>query len=144
MGRRRSNDENTLHKILGFFTSAVDALPHLVNYIFIPYFLWQSFKAIGSSNSGDEKKWLKFWVLYFVIDFLESTFPQTFEWLPIWPSAKAVIICWLAYPGPLNGANYIYNKCIHPLLNYRKRVRVSFSEDMVNPFSKKPDDDHDD
>ncbi|KAG6496050.1 HVA22-like protein a isoform X1 [Zingiber officinale] len=102
------------------------------------YPLYASIKAIETKSSTDDQQWLTYWVLYSFITLFELTFARLIEWFPIWSYAKLFFSCWLVLPY-FNGAAYVYQHFVRPLLVNRQTVNIWYiprKEDII----RKPED----
>ncbi|XP_042406580.1 HVA22-like protein a isoform X3 [Zingiber officinale] len=102
------------------------------------YPLYASIKAIETKSSTDDQQWLTYWVLYSFITLFELTFARVIEWFPIWSYAKLFFSCWLVLPY-FNGAAYVYQHFVRPLLVNRQTVNIWYiprKEDII----RKPED----
>ncbi|XP_027096819.1 HVA22-like protein a [Coffea arabica] len=126
---------NSGNNLLAVMAKNIDVIAMPV--ISLVYPLYASIRAIETKSRADDRQWLTYWVLYSLITLFELTFFKVLEWLPIWPYAKLIGICWLVLP-QFNGAAYVYEHFIRPF--YRNpQVKIWYVPRKKDVFSK-PDD----
>jgi receptor expression-enhancing protein 5/6 len=75
---------------------------------------YQSVKAIESSHSEDDTKWLMYWVVYALFGLLEFFGDQLLFWIPFYTLTKCAFLLWLMVPGHNGGTFLIYNRLVKP------------------------------
>ncbi|XP_050936404.1 HVA22-like protein a isoform X2 [Cucumis melo] len=100
------------------------------------YPLYASIRAIETKSQVDDQQWLTYWVLHSMITLFELTFAKVLEWIPIWPYAKLVVLCWLS---GFSGASYVYEHYLRPLMVNQQRVNVWYVPKGKDPLNKRED-----
>ncbi|KAK2662335.1 hypothetical protein Ddye_000909 [Dipteronia dyeriana] len=83
------------------------------------YPLYASVIAIESTTKVDDEQWLAYWILYSFLTLTEMVLQPILEWIPIWYTAKLVLMTWLVLP-QFRGAAFIYEKFVRQhIVKYR-------------------------
>ncbi|WZZ39520.1 hypothetical protein YC2023_035779 [Brassica napus] len=72
---------------------------------------YASVLAIESPSKADDEQWLAYWILYSFLTLSELILQSLLEWIPIWYTAKLVLVAWLVLP-QFRGAAFIYNRVV--------------------------------
>ena len=86
-----------------------------------------SIRAIESPEEDDDKVWLTYWMVFGVLNVLETFVPFIFWFIPYWGWLRLVLFVWLLTP-QFKGAETVYNTAVKPLLAANKQL----IEDWVN------------
>jgi len=84
----------------------------LVSFVYPAY---MSFKAIDSSNSGDDTQWLTYWVVFSCVSVSEGVLGFVTEFIPFYFPMKVAFFIWLYHP-KFMGASTLYAQIIKPLV----------------------------
>lgn len=74
-----------------------------------------SFKAIDSSNEGDDTQWLTYWVVFSFVSIIESIAGFITEFIPFYFPLKVAFFVWLYHP-KFMGAGMVYSQAIKPFV----------------------------
>ncbi|XP_062170699.1 HVA22-like protein a [Alnus glutinosa] len=102
------------------------------------YPLYASVRAIETKSPVDDQQWLTYWVLYSMITLFELTLVKVLEWIPFWPYAKLILVCWLVIPY-FSGAAFVYEHYVRPLFVNPQTINIWYVPKKKDIFSK-PDD----
>ncbi|CDY45824.1 hypothetical protein F2Q70_00008151 [Brassica cretica] len=91
------------------FLSALHSIAGPVVMLLYP--LYASVLAIESPSKADDEQWLAYWILYSFLTLSELILQSLLEWIPIWYTAKLVLVAWLVLP-QFRGAAFIYNRVV--------------------------------
>ncbi|XP_022949577.1 HVA22-like protein a [Cucurbita moschata] len=100
------------------------------------YPLYASIRAIETKSQVDDQQWLTYWVLHSMLTLFELTFAKALQWIPLWPYAKLVVVCWLSC---FNGAAYVYEQYLRPLMVNQQNVNVWYVPKGKDPLNKRED-----
>ncbi|KAJ7571198.1 hypothetical protein O6H91_01G154500 [Diphasiastrum complanatum] len=75
------------------------------------YPLYASVKAIESPTKADDQQWLTYWVLYSFLTLFELVAGDFLGWVPLYPTIKLVLVCWLVLP-QFQGAAFVYERFV--------------------------------
>ena len=79
-----------------------------------------SIRAIESEDGGDDdKKWLTYWMVYGLLNVLETFFGFIFYFIPYWDWVRLGFFVWLLLPN-FNGAMVLYEGVVKSLLDSNK------------------------
>ena len=84
----------------------------LVSFVYPAY---MSFKAIDSSNTGDDTQWLTYWVVFSFVSIIESIAGFVTEFIPFYFPIKVAFFVWLYHP-KFMGAGMVYSQAIKPFV----------------------------
>lgn len=84
----------------------------LVSFVYPAY---MSFKAIDSSNEGDDTQWLTYWVVFSFVSIIESIAGFITEFIPFYFPLKVAFFVWLYHP-KFMGAGMVYSQAIKPFV----------------------------
>mmetsp|Transcript_58 Transcript_58/g.45 ORF Transcript_58/g.45 Transcript_58/m.45 type:complete len:151 (-) Transcript_58:110-562(-) len=84
----------------------------LVSFVYPAY---MSFKAIDSSNVGDDTQWLTYWVVFSFFTIIESIAGFLTDFIPFYFPLKVSFFIWLYHPKFL-GAGMVYSQAIKPFV----------------------------
>ncbi|KAF2577160.1 hypothetical protein HID58_051656 [Brassica napus] len=85
--------------------------PRVRPVVMLLYPLYASVLAIESPSKADDEQWLAYWILYSFLTLSELILQSLLEWIPIWYTAKLVLVAWLVLP-QFRGAAFIYNRVV--------------------------------
>eukprot|EP00382_Lankesteria_abbotti_P005529 CAMPEP_0113846768 /NCGR_PEP_ID=MMETSP0372-20130328/1492_1 /TAXON_ID=340204 /ORGANISM="Lankesteria abbotti" /LENGTH=198 /DNA_ID=CAMNT_0000815951 /DNA_START=150 /DNA_END=746 /DNA_ORIENTATION=+ /assembly_acc=CAM_ASM_000359 len=86
------------------------------------YPAWQSFKAVETKRTDDDKQWLTYWVVFAAFSVVEMFSNVLLFWIPFYYVLKISFLLWLALP-QFQGAKFVYNKAVQPfLLSHEKKI----------------------
>eukprot|EP00897_Mesotaenium_endlicherianum_P007251 jgi/Mesen1/6554/ME000334S05892 len=103
--------------VIGFGLKLVGPMLTLV------YPLYSSFEALESQNVKETRQWLTYWVLYSVITIFEFVAAPVLKWIPLYNTAKLLLVAWLVLP-QFKGAEYVYANLVRPnALHLRDRFK---------------------
>ncbi|KAG5404012.1 hypothetical protein IGI04_010131 [Brassica rapa subsp. trilocularis] len=71
---------------------------------------YASVLAIESPSKADDEQWLAYWIIYSFLTLSELILQSLLE-IPIWYTAKLVLVAWLVLP-QFRGAAFIYNRVV--------------------------------
>eukprot|EP00891_Asterochloris_glomerata_P006917 jgi/Astpho2/6917/Aster-01784 len=77
---------------------------------------FHSFEAIESSTKTDDQQWLVYWLLYAILQMLESALWPVLKWIPLYKELKVGIIMWLVLP-QTKGAAWLYEAVLRPAMH---------------------------
>lgn len=87
------------------------------------YPVYASVRAIESGSHTKNQQCLTYWVVFSLINILESSLPQLFRWLPFWPYAKGMATVLLVAPY-FCGASYVYKRFIRPYISENSQTWI--------------------
>ena len=90
-----------------------DFVCNLIGFIYPAY---ASVKAIESSHTDDDTKWLMYWCVYATFGMLEFFTDQLLFWIPFYQLSKCLFLIWAMVPGKNGGTNIIYNRILKPFV----------------------------
>ena len=106
--------------------------PILCDLVGTLYPAYMSYRAIESLETGDDKQWLTYWVVYASTKLMDATQTTLFFWIPFYDIFKLVFLVFLFHPKTM-GATHIYDNLLAPvLLKAEDKMQVT-----VNDFDKK-------
>ena len=101
---------------------AANFLCYFLGFVFPTY---ASVKAIETGNLSDDTKWLTYWLVFSMVNFLEILL----EWIPLYYLLKFFLLVWCMFPGPWSGTTVIYNFLIRPfVMRHRDKFDTAISE----------------
>ena len=101
---------------------AANLLCYLLGFVFPTY---ASVKAIESSDLMEDTKWLTYWVVFSMVNFLEIFL----EWIPLYFLLKFFLLVWCMFPGPWSGTAVIYNLIIYPfVMRHRNKLDTAICQ----------------
>lgn len=82
------------------------------------YPAYSTFKAFRSKKAGDYIKWMMYWIVFAVFNFVEIFTDVLLFWLPFYSEVKILMLLWLIIPvwKDTLGSGLIYKKLVHPFL----------------------------
>jgi len=104
-----------------------DFVTALIGFLYPAY---MSFKALESPEAEDDIQWLTYWVVFVLLNFLDSVLGMVLSLIPLYHLAKLVLYVYLFYPKS-KGATVIYNSFIRPLLK-KYEGQIDQALDKVN------------
>ena len=78
-----------------------------------------SVRAIESPDEDDDKRWLSYWMIFGLLNVLETFFGFIFWIIPYWTWIRLGLFVWLLLPN-FDGALWIYTNVFKPVLNAHK------------------------
>ena len=100
-----------------FYLTLGYAAAILCNTIALAFPFYATVRAIESAvKSGDEVKWLMYWVVFGSVNFVE----MFIAWIPSYYLLKVLLLLWCMAPGTFNGAHVIYHRLIRPFVMIHK------------------------
>jgi len=87
----------------------------LCNSIGFVYPAYASVKAIESTQTSDDTKWLMYWVVFALFSVIEFFSDMLLNWFPLYWLAKCAFLIWCFLPISANGTNFIYYRFVRPL-----------------------------
>ncbi|KAH0932418.1 hypothetical protein HID58_009535 [Brassica napus] len=84
--------------------------PRVRPVVMLLYPLYASVLAIESPSKADDEQWLAYWIIYSFLTLSELILQSLLE-IPIWYTAKLVLVAWLVLP-QFRGAAFIYNRVV--------------------------------
>lgn len=99
--------------LVSMFLGVFDGL--ITNMVGFLYPAWQSFKAIETPESRDDRQWLTYWVVYACFALVEIFSDTVLFWVPFYYLCKLAFLLWLALP-QFQGAAYLYATVLRPIL----------------------------
>ena len=118
--------------VFGFGASIV------ANFIGVMYPAFQSFKALESPNSDDDKKWLTYWLVFSAFSIMDHFAAMVLTYVPFYYIFKLCFLVYLFHP-MTDGAVVIYSRYLYP--TYKKYEKnIDNLKDQYNDatkFSKK-------
>lgn len=101
---------------------AANLLCYFLGFVFPTY---ASVKAIESSDLMEDTKWLTYWVVFSMVNFLEIFL----EWIPLYFLLKFFLLVWCMFPGPWSGTAVIYNLIICPfVMRHRNKLDTAICQ----------------
>lgn len=79
--------------------------------VMLLYPLYASVIAIESPSKEDDEQWLAYWIIYSFLTLLEILIQPLLEWIPIWYTAKLLLVGWLVLPH-FRGAAFVYQRFV--------------------------------
>ena len=90
--------------------------------VFFPAF--QSFKALESGGTVDDKKWLTYWIVFSTFSIIDHFAGLILSWVPFYFIFKLVFLIYLFLPAT-DGATMIYEKYLLPFYKkYEKDIQA--------------------
>lgn len=92
----------------------------LLTAIAVLYPAVHSIRAIETNDDGDDdKKWLTYWMVYGLLNVLETFFGFIFYFIPYWDWIRLGFFIWLLLPN-FNGAKVLYDGVVRGLIDGNK------------------------
>lgn len=101
----------------------------LCSVIGASYPVYASVKVIekGNLQSGETKRWLRYWIAYSVLNILDSL--VLLSWLPSFFFLKFLMLIWCMLPVSWNGSEMFYMYLVKPFfLEYQLRIDRTLTE----------------
>ena len=111
----------------------------LVGFLY-PAFM--SFKAVESSETGDDTQWLTYWVVYSFFTVFNDVIFYCLGFIPFFYIVKVALYIWMFHPRT-RGAELVYSKAIRPLLlRYEGNIDsyTNVAEEKLEFFANKGKD----
>ena len=89
----------------------------------------KSIRAIETKETGDDKVWLTYWMVFGLLTVAETFFGFIFFFVPYYAWIRVGLFVWLI---EFNGAQILFNGVLRDLLRKNK--------DLINDFIKKTQD----
>ncbi|EIW67141.1 protein YOP1 [Tremella mesenterica] len=94
-----------------------------------------SIQAIESPGTNDDKQWLTYWVVFGMMNLIESMGVRAILfWIPMYYVFKTLFIIYLMLPAT-RGAEVLYFNVVRPVFGNVK-ARATASSTNTNPFTK--------
>jgi receptor expression-enhancing protein 5/6 len=112
---------------------------YITSVIGIAYPAFWSIKAIESSESGDDKQWLTYWVVFASFSFVDLFSGFVLRFIPFYFFFKLAFLLWCMMP-TFKGATVIYDNIIIKLFKKYEKVIVEKSGNLLNEVTNKAKD----
>jgi len=86
-----------------------------VNFACFVYPFYKTLKNIKTEGHDDDTLWLMYWVVYAMLNMIESVSDILYYWIPLYYSLKVVFLIWCFLP-QTQGAMVIWLKLLDPLV----------------------------
>ena len=99
--------------------------------------LWpalHSVRAIESPDEDDDKRWLSYWMIFGLLNVLETFFGFIFWIIPYWTWLRLGLFVWLLLPN-FDGALTIYKSVFKPVLGANKDIIQEWISKVQNVAS---------
>ncbi|KAK9822694.1 hypothetical protein WJX81_002122 [Elliptochloris bilobata] len=109
--------------------------PRALNLFFgLVYPAWFSLIAIESKDTVDDTQWLVYWLVFSLIQILETFLWPILEWVPPYLMLKTALLGWLVLPY-FRGASFLYETVLAPASGRLKAeiAKVPALEFLVTP-----------
>lgn len=125
----------SLYLILG---RAAEFVCNLIGFVYPAY---KSLCALETSKSGQDTKWLTYWVVFAGFSVCEFFSDILLSWFPFYWLVKVVFLLWCCADIPNNGSSIIYQKIIRPIFckNKEKLLESSADADLLPEQSNDKD-----
>jgi hypothetical protein len=91
--------------------------------LYIHFFILYRLQTVGLSVTTNDTKWLIYWIIYVLFNFLECFHYDFYQTLRFYWLGKCIFLIWFMMPGSMGGTNLVYYRIIRRyILNY---VQVS-------------------
>jgi len=112
------------------FGAAAELICSIIGFVYPAYC---SIKAIETSTKSDDTQWLTYWVVYSILSIIELPFEAIIlHYFPIYWLAKTAFLMWCYLPSRNNGADFVYNKIIHPLFKQHETQIDNVFEEVTD------------
>ena len=98
----------------------------MITTITVLYPALHSIRAIESEDEDDDKVWLTYWMVFGIINVLETFVGFIFYFIPYWGWLRVLFFVWLLLP-QFNGSQVIYKTVLRPLLSQNKEWLEKYS-----------------
>ena len=93
-----------------------------------------SVRAIESPDEDDDKRWLSYWMIFGLLNVLETFFGFIFWIIPYWTWLRLGLFVWLLLPN-FDGALTIYKSVFKPVLGANKDIIQEWISKVQNVAS---------
>jgi len=97
----------------------------VMTFITVLYPAVHSIRAIESSEEEDDKVWLTYWMVFGVLNVLETFFGFVFWIIPYWGWLRLALFVWLLLP-QFRGSKVIYDTVVKPMMEKNKELIESW------------------
>ena len=97
----------------------------VMTFITVLYPAVHSIRAIESKEEEDDKVWLTYWMVFGVLNVLETFFGFIFWIIPYWGWLRLGLFVWLLLP-QFRGSKVIYDSVVKPLMEKNKELIESW------------------
>ena len=97
----------------------------VMTFITVLYPAVHSIRAIESKEEEDDKVWLTYWMVFGVLNVLETFFGFIFWIIPYWGWIRLGLFVWLLLP-QFRGSKVIYDSLVKPLMEKNKELIQSW------------------
>ena len=131
--------------VLGLFTLAILYIftAHFASmssdFVALSYPIYCSVKAQESACNDGREFWLKYWIVYSSIIFIEFFARRLLSLIPVYYLLRTFFIIWCMAPYKDNGSNYFYHKIIQPFfLDHQEQMdtAITMATTEMRSFSR--------
>ncbi|XP_028398510.1 receptor expression-enhancing protein 5-like [Dendronephthya gigantea] len=100
----------------------------LCNILGMIYPIYASIKASEKCCNQQREHWLRYWIVYSIINVLEIALEMFLVWLPMYYLLKFIFLAWCMAPITANGSHVMYASIIRPLFHeHNEKVESALS-----------------
>ena len=81
----------------------------------------RSIRALITKDENDDKEWLTYWMIFGVVQFLETFFSFILYFIPYYDYLRLIFFAWMMLPQSL-GAGWIHNNVLRPFCDNHKAL----------------------